>query len=199
MPEKQKERFISQSTVLSMGFTKSMIDKLLPPPILKRNPHGASSSPMKLWPEAVVLVSMETKEFKTMAEKAAARKAASEKAVETKRKKAEAFAFDLIASIHVTRWDMLVLERETLAAKQDWFLEHGSADMETPNKETLDRWKVNFIRHNLCEYDDSLTSLFGLVGKESLYHRLKSETLSKIAEVYPELKAECMRQMKERG
>lgn len=26
-----------------------------------------------------------------------------------------------------------------------------------------------------------------------------TETLSKIAEVYPELKAECMRQMKERG
>lgn len=75
-------------------------------------------------------------------------------------------------------------------------LEHGSADMETPNKETLDRWKVNFIRHNLCEYDDSLTALFGLVGKDSLYYRLKAETLSKIAEVYPELKAECMRQMK---
>ena len=39
MPEKQKEQLISQSGVLSMGFTKSMIDKLLPPPILKRNAH----------------------------------------------------------------------------------------------------------------------------------------------------------------
>lgn len=199
MPEKQTERLISQSTVLSMGFTKSMIDKLLPPPILKRNPHGASSAPMKLWPEAVVLASMDSMEFKAMAEKAAARKAASEKAVETKRKKAESIACDLIASIHVTRWSMLILERETLAAKQDWFLEHGSADMAAPNTETLSRWMVNFVRHNLCEYDDSLTALFGLVGKESLYHRLKSETLSKIAEVYPELQAECMRQMKERG
>lgn len=32
MPEKQKEQLISQSAVLSMGFTKSMIEKLLPPP-----------------------------------------------------------------------------------------------------------------------------------------------------------------------
>lgn len=53
---------------------------------------------------------------------------------------------------------------------------------------------VNFIRHNLCEYDDSLEELFGLVGKDEVYQRLKSETLTRIAEVYPELKEECKRQ-----
>lgn len=80
MPEKQKEQLISQSAVLSMGFTKSMIGKLLPPPVLKRNPHYASSAPMKLWREEDVRSAMETQEFQTMAAKAAARKAASAKA-----------------------------------------------------------------------------------------------------------------------
>lgn len=116
MPEKQKEQLISQSGVLSMGFTKSMIDKLLPPPILKRNPHYASSAPMKLWREDDVRSVMGTQEFQTMAAKAAARKAASAKAVETKRKNAEGIADNLIASIYVTRWDMSVLEEATLNA-----------------------------------------------------------------------------------
>lgn len=192
MPEKQKEHLISQSAVLSIGFTKSMIDKLLPPPVLKRNPHYASSAPMKLWCEDDVRSVMGTQEFQTMAAKAA-----SAKAVETKRKNAEAIADDLIASIHVTRWDMPVLEEATLNAKQEWYWEHGNVDILSPNTETLERWMVNFVRHNLCEYDDKLIDLFGLVGKEELYHRLKSETLAKIAGVYPELDVECKRQTQE--
>lgn len=179
MPEKQKEHLISQSAVLSMGFTKSMIDKLLPSPVLKRNPHYASSAPMKLWREDDVRSAMETQEFQTMAAKAAARKAASAKAVETKRKNAEGIADNLIASIHVTRWDMPVLEEATLNAKQEWYLEHGNVDILSPNPETLERWMVNFVRHNLCEYDDKLIDLFGLVGKEELYRRLKPKPLRK--------------------
>ena len=132
-----------------------------------------------------------------MAAKAAARKAASAKAVETKRQNAEAIAADLIASIHVTRWDMPILEEATLNAKQEWYLEHGNVDILSPNTETLERWMVNFIRNNLCEYDDKLINLFELVGKEELYHRLKTETLAKIAGVYPELDVECKRQAQE--
>lgn len=56
---------------------------------------------------------------------------------------------------------------------------------------------VNFVRHNPCEYDDKLIDLFGLVGKEELYRRLKTETLAKIAGVYPELEVECKRQAQE--
>lgn len=194
--EEQKEQLISQTTVLSMGFTKSMIDKLLPPPILKRNPHYASSSPMKLWREDDVRSVMETQEFQTMAAKSAARKAASAKAVETKRQKAELLTDELIKNIKVRRWNMAVLERKTLDDKELRNLEHGNFDMPMPDTKTLERWMVNFIRHNLCEYDDSLEELFGLVGKDELYQRLKSETLAKIAEVYPELEAECKRQAK---
>ena len=168
MTEKQKEQLISQTTVLSMGFTKSMIDKLLPPPILKRNPHYASSSPMKLWREDDVRSVMETQEFQTMAAKSAARKAASAKAVETKRQKAELLTDELIKNIKVRRWNMAVLERKTLDDKELRNLEHGNYDMPMPDTKTLERWMVNFIRHNLCEYDDSLEELFGLVGKDDV-------------------------------
>lgn len=177
-----------------MGFTKSMIDKLLPPPILKRNPHYASAAPVKLWREADVLAVMQTREYCEMAEKAASRKQAAKKAVKTKAAKAESIADDLIASIRVKRWDMAALERVTLSAMQQWHYDHGDFDALTPDRETLERWMVNFIRHNLCEYDDKLDGLFGLVGKEGLYKRLKAETLLKISQVYPELESECKRQ-----
>ena len=197
MPEEHIHGQQEHDGILPMRFTKAMIDKLLPPPVLKRNPHYASSAPMKLWREDDVRSVMGTQEFHAMAAKAAARKAASAKAVETKRKNAEAIADDLIASIHVTRWDMSVLEEATLNAKQEWCLEHGNVDILSPNTETLERWMVNFVRHNLCEYDDKLIDLFGLVGKEELYHRLKNETIAKIAGVYPELDVECKRQAQE--
>lgn len=189
-----KEKLLSQSAVLSMGFTKSMVNKLLPTPILKRNPYYASASPMKLWREADVLTVMQTHEYCEMAEKAAGRKQAAEKAVKTKAAKAESIADDLIVSIRVERWDMEALERATLSAKQQWYYEHDNFDMLTPDHETLERWMVNFIRHNLCEYDDKLDGLRGLVGKEGLYKRLKAEILLKISQVYPELEPECKRQ-----
>lgn len=196
MAEEQKEKLITQTTVLSMGFTKSMIDKLLPEPILKRNPRYASSSPMKLWKEDDVKAVMETSEFQALAAKSAARKAASSKAVETKRQNAELIADELIKNIRVRRWKMATLERKVLDDKELRNLEHGNYDMPRPDSRTLERWMVNFIRHNLCDYDDSLEELCGLVGKDELYRLLKTETLLKIAEVYPELEPECRRQMK---
>lgn len=197
MPEKQKEQLISQSAVLSRGFTKSMKDKLLPSPVLKRNPRYASSSPMKLWKEDDVKEIMETEEFKAMAAKSAARKQASAKAIETKRQKAELLTDELIKSIKVRRWSMAVLERKTLDYKELWDLEPGNYDMPMPDAKTLERWMVNFVLHNLCEYDDKLIDIFGLVGKEELHRRLKTETLAKIAGVYPELEVECKRQAQE--
>ena len=45
MNKNQKAEMITQSTILEMGWTKSMITKLLPEPILKPNPHYRSAAP----------------------------------------------------------------------------------------------------------------------------------------------------------
>lgn len=58
---------------------------------------------------------------------------------------------------------------------------------------------VNYIRHKLCEYDDSLYTLFRpgkMADKDELYPKIKRETLAKIAQVYPELAEECEAQSK---
>lgn len=60
---------ITQSTILTMGWTKTMINNLLSEPILKPNPNYRTKSPMKLWDKSVVLKTMETAAFKEALEK----------------------------------------------------------------------------------------------------------------------------------
>lgn len=197
MKEKTNESLISQTTILSMGFTKSMIDKLLPAPILKQNPRYKSAAPMKLWQEADVLAAMDTDAFREAAAKAEQRKQAAAKAVDTKRKNAEVLADDLIASIHVQRIELPELERLALDAQQRWYDFRGRGEIESPDRETVERWMVNYIRHELCDYDDSLYTLFRpgkMADKDELYPKIKRETLAKIAQVYPELAEECKAQ-----
>ena len=191
------EKLVTQATVLSMGFTKSMIDKLLPAPTLKQNPHYKSSAPMKLWKEADVLAAMETDAYREAAAKAAQRKQAAAKAVDTKRKNAEVLADELIAAIHVRRIELPELERLALDAQQRWYDFRGRGEIVNPNEEDVQRWMVNYIRHELCEYDDSLYTLFlpgKMADKDKLYPKVKRETLAKIAQVYPELAEECKKQ-----
>lgn len=193
----EEEKLITQSTVLSMGFTKSMIDKLLPAPTLKDNPRYRCAAPMKLWKEADVLAAMDTDAFREAAAKAERRKAASSKGIATKRKNAEVLAEELIAAIHVQRIELPELERLTLDAQQRWYDSRGRGEIEFPDREDVDRWMVNYIRHGLCEYDASLYTLFRpgkMADKDKLYPKVKRETLAKIAQVYPELAEECKKQ-----
>lgn len=191
------ENLITQATVLSMGFTKSMIDKLLPAPILRDNPRYKCAAPMKLWREADVLSAMGTDAFREAAAKAERRKAAASKGVDTKRKNAEVLAEELIAAIRVQRIDLPALKKMSLASQQSWYDYRGRGEIVNPDEEDVQRWMVNYIRHELCEYDDSLYTLFRpgkMADKDKLYPKVKCETLAKIAQVYPELAEECKAQ-----
>lgn len=123
------------------------------------------------------------------------RKKSSEKAVATKRKNAEAILDEIIETLVVVRLDLTELRDLTLRAKQDWYDWHDGGLIIDPDAETVERWMVNFIRHRLCQYDSGLMDIFGKVGKQELYQRLKVETIEKISDVYPELSDECHRQI----
>lgn len=191
------EKLITQATALSMGFTKSMIDKLLPAPILRDNPRYKCAAPMKLWKEADVLAAMDTEAFREAAAKAERRKAAASKGVDTKRKNAELLADELIAAIRVQRIELPTLKKLALASQQRWYDIRGRGEIVNPDEEDVQRWMVNYIRHELCEYDDSLYTLFRpgkMADKDKLYPKVKRETLAEIAQVYPELAEECKAQ-----
>ena len=78
-------KMITQSRIIEeYGWTKSLISKFLPDPVLKANPHYRKAAPMRLWDEDTVKQVMTTSEFQDAMEKANKRKKSASKAVETK-------------------------------------------------------------------------------------------------------------------
>ena len=206
MNENQKEEMITQSTIIEMGWTKTMITKFLPEPILKDNPHYNNAAPMKLWRKNDVMEIMATPEFIEAMEKAAKRKEAAGKAKQTKQKKLAEEMEKVIASLSVLIVPEKNLIKRTIKAKNEWYAFNASLRNEWLDCEvtvggvddsTLNRWVVNFIRHRLVRYDDALRLMDGRVGKYDVYPEFKRAVLEKIAEAYPNYAAECQRQIDE--
>ena len=189
---------LTQSDILELGWTKSLIGKYLPDPTLKPNPRYKKAAPMKLWNKHDVLKVMESEEFKAAMEKVAQRKAAAEKAYTAKANKImeEMTAVGNGLKIKIIPDDDL--RQRTLRSKQNWAIEHGNfesipyASDITP--ETMERWIVNYIRHNLVKYDTALERLYGKCGRYEAYPEFKRIVLEKIAAAYPKYANECMRQ-----
>lgn len=126
MSKEAKAEMITQSTILDMGWTKSMIVKLLPEPILKPNPHYRCAAPMKLWIKQDVLNEMETEDFKKELEKANRRKASSQKSKNTKAINLKGKMQQIADSITVTVLPTEKLEEETLKSQESRICERLS-------------------------------------------------------------------------
>lgn len=62
------------------------------------------------------------------------------------------------------------------------------------NEPPIRRWTVNYIRHNLTEYDETLFGMSGKVGCREAYILDRYDILDKIAETYPQYRTVCQRQ-----
>jgi hypothetical protein len=85
---------------------------------------------------------------------------------------------------------------KSIDSYNNWNCDRFDVEPATLNsdKEFLDRITVNYIRHNLTEYDYELYDLFGKVGKQEAVCTVKCIMLDKIGELYPYLVDECLRQ-----
>lgn len=105
---------------------------------------------------------------------------------------------EFLATVKIKRLPLETIYKLAVQDKQDWYDSTGQwerwafdADIETQT-----RWAVNFIRHNLVEYDYDLACMKNKTGISSIYYEFQHEILKQIMRVYPELKDECERQMK---
>ena len=197
-----KPKMITQSRIIEeYGWTKSLINKFLPEPTLKKNPYYSSAAPMKVWDEEIVKKVMKTSDFQEAMEKASKRKNAADKAVATKRDNMFNRTEQFINSIKITVLPENELKRRTLYAKQCWYDFHSSDDYcyeknaYSADDETINRWIVNYIRHNLVAYDHFLNNIKGKVGSMDAYPEVKIAILQKIAIAYPQYKEECDKQI----
>ena len=202
----KKDKWVCMTTIKRRGFTQKLIDDLLPEPLMVPNPNGSKFAPMKLWKETDVENAMKNELFLAKQTKREARKAAAQKAVQTKTDKLLAEVEEQLANVKVAVIDLKELEKKTIEAQQDWYdyqkgkhWYRGDYDyfesVDGADDETLERWMVNYIRHELTSYDYRLDELYNRIGKGQAYMKLYSGIMGKIADAYPKFSDECKRQI----
>lgn len=201
MEEKEeREKRLTKTTVKQMGFSDKLIRELLPEPIEVDNPHYKCAAPMLLFLESDVLKAMNEEPYIAYQEKRKKRKESAKKAVETKRKNLIEEMQSVSDKIIITKMNMQELRKRTIDERNDYYA-YLAEDCEIyrttygADEETQDRWMVNYIRHNLTEYDEELDRLYGRTGKDEAYFLFFKALLQKIATVYPNLEEECKRQI----
>lgn len=189
---------VTLTTVKSYGFTDKLIRELLPEPELAVNPHYRSGPKMKLWDASIVESAMKTETFVKEMEKRNKRKESAKKAVQTKTSKLQLQVDEFIKSVRISRIPVEKIRMAAIRDKQRWYDLNGIYDKfaEYADDATVKRWMVNYIRHNMVEYDQEIDDMKGKTGKSLLYFELHNGVLHKISEVYPELEDECLRQIK---
>lgn len=184
------------------GFSDKLIRELLPEPTLKTNPKYKCAPKMKLWEESDVEQAMCTDAFKEYQIKRAKRQAAAQKAVETKVNNLVEQTKEAITKIKVRRISMQGVRSNAISERRRFYemqadmrgYSYDYPDPKYANEDTITRWMVNYIRHNLTKYDENLEEIAEKTGKTLAYVMIRNAILDKIAEVYPELAEECENQ-----
>lgn len=197
-----EKEMITQTALLERGWTKSMITKLLPDPVLKNNSYNRSSS-IKLW-ELETIEQIEKQPYFMDAKKATEkRKSSAKKAKETRFNNLMAIVQAAIDSTKIKMLDDETLRRNAINhAKERYLKKSGNDYFDGTNLEeaTICRWVVNYIRHQLVKcnyhatYDNVLYNFRGKLGKDKLYLYYKSALLDKIGAAYPKYADECREQ-----
>lgn len=208
MSKEKKDTMITLSKLKSeYGLTDKLIKEFFSEPDkLVENPYYRSAAPMKLYDEKRVKRVIKTKKYMKALNEAASRKEAAAKAVKTKTDKTMEETRRKIEDIKVK---VLHISDEKLREKavksyndfhydilygDERFINFISG--EYADDLTKDRWTVNYIRHELTDYDHDLYNMKGSVGKSEAYVMYKEAVLNKIADAYPKYREECDRQIK---
>lgn len=190
--------YISKAGLKGRGWTDKGISQFLPSWDKEApNPYYRKASPMKLYLLVRVEAVEQTEPFKTFQQASLTRKSGAAKAVNTKK---------AMLMTELNSWKIVVkskpLENVQKSAIREYnnhqaSLERDDGYFATPdsNKDFLDRITVNHLRHGLSNYEKRLDALFGKVGTHQAYPILHKKVMEAIASKYPELAAECQKQI----
>lgn len=189
------------------GWTDGLLKRFMPEPdFLKANPRYKNGAPLQLF----VLPRVETIEssaefqaaFAGVKKRRPAAQDSARKAVETKRQQMQIYVESLKITVPVMPRKRL--RQYAISSYNAWQSERsrgafGLFASESSGSEFLSRISVNFVRHEMTEYEVGLYTIFGRVGTSEGYRALALKVYAAIAQAYPDLAAECRRQAEEKG
>lgn len=181
------------------GWTPAMVRDLLgDPDELRPNPVYRSAAPMGLCAVARAIAAEADTAFAQRVASSRKRSAASARVAARKRQ-------ELLAEVAKVPVPVPLLARKRLIreacvsynALHDGQTDHIPATQGS-DPEFLERITVNYLRHELSSYEDQLAALFGKVGRAEASAVIRERTYDAISARYPELAAECARQLSRR-
>jgi len=173
------------------GWTDAGIKKFLSPPDqLKVNPTYRKAAPMQLFDLSRVQDIEQIFDYLDWQIKSQKRKEGAQKSVKTKKQK----LFDIFE-----HWKPIIpllafdsLKNQAIKHYNGLSEFNSYADLKS-DPLFLNRIMVNYIRHDLTNYDDLLNSMGGKVGKNETIDMVREQVYNAIGEKYPILKDECNR------
>jgi hypothetical protein len=192
-PVEPREPMLGTSGLKARGWTPSMVKVLLgQPDATAKNPHYSSGAPMQLYAVARIKAAEDQPEFASLKVRAAARSAGAAKGVQTQTK-------SLMQQIEAMKISVEVLPpnrvlSEAIGAYNEWS-ERDEPATHKSDSVFLRRITVNYIRHNLTNYDEGLETTVGRVGKSAAKNEIRRRVYSAIAAAYPAYADECEQQL----
>jgi len=188
------ESYITKTALLNRpGWTASLVARLLGEPDKRKKAFGIKQ-PLALYAVSRIEQAEASADFVAAQNDIARRKAAAAKAVETKIAKLMAQIGAM--TVTVQRHKLAHVRRMAIESYNERNCYACATEKDDPA--FLDRITVNFIRHELTEYDTALWEVAGKTGVARAVAEIRRRVYSAIAQAYPELKLECERQIKAR-
>lgn len=191
----KKTKYITKSRLKSeRGWSDGAIERLLGEcDRTADNPHYRSAAPMRLYSLERVERAERAEKFQHFKEAKERRREAGIRGAETKR---EAL-WNRIDSLTVVVPRIEDYLQKACDHYNDLWERRGRYDKHAflgDGEAFLERIAVNYIRHEVSDYEERLRSVYAEVGADEARLLIAGKVLDAIAEAYPELAEECARQ-----
>lgn len=191
------DNLITLTSLKERGWTDSIIKKMeVTPDKLAKNPFSKKSPQVKLFSLEKVEELEKTDLFKTLLEAAKKRSSKGKEVAKMRFELAKKEVEALEIKVKFVG-DESALTKKACKHYNDLWSSRGDYDkVATPSdsKDFLRRITVNYLRHELSDYEYFLDDLYGSIGAEYLRTLMRNKILDRISEIYPFLKAEADRQ-----
>lgn len=190
-PRTSTTGFLNGKELAARGWTPAMIrDFLGSPDHTEFIPRFRHAAPILQFALSRVQAAERTAKFVQRLELAARRSAIAREAAERRREE----------MLRVVAADEVPIPRLAPDVLTDRAVRHSdpreTVDAAKADRRTLNRWKVNYLRHELIRFDATIEGLFGQVGRAAAEKIMRRRALETIANTYPDLFDECQRQLK---
>lgn len=191
MAPRTKTEFLNGKQLAARGWTAAMIrDFLGSPDHTEFIPRFRNAAPMLQFALSRVLAAERTKKWVQRLELAALRSAVAREAANRRRE--ELLRLAAADEVPIPRLPPDVLTDRAVRHSEP----RDRVGVTKADRSTLNRWKVNYLRHELIQFDATIEGLFGQVGRAAAEKLLRRRALETIGVTYPDLFDECQRQLR---